>query len=248
MRIARLQRPDGGSQWVELVDDHIYELIGDRFEKPQRGRQLDTAHWRVLAPIEPHNKIIALLGNFMGRGERKGPGFFFKPLSAVIGHGDDIVQPANISKFNFEAELGVVIGRQASRVSVERAMEYVWGYTIVNDVTSFPLMEEDGPLSSRWKAYDTFCPLGPSIVRTAKNPAELRLRARLNGEVKQDVPLANMDFSVPEVVAWASSAVTLRPGDVISMGTPPGFADMNPGDVIECEIESIGVLRNPVST
>ena len=247
MRIAHVQIGDQ-AMWVELVDDYAYELVGNRFDSSSRGRRLDAADWQVLAPIEPHNKIVALLGNFMGRGERQGPGFFFKPFSAVIDPGATIVQPANVSKFNFEAELGVVIGRRASRVPANRAMEYVWGYTVVNDVTSFPLMEEDGPLSTRWKAYDTFCPLGPSILRTAKNPAQLQLQARLNGEVKQDVALATMDFSVPEVLAWVSAAVTLQPGDIISMGTPPGFADIKPGDVIECEIESIGVLRNPVGS
>lgn len=245
MKIGRV-RWDGQPLWVEIEGDAVYHLDGDRFGAGRRGRYLGPlAGLRLLAPIEPANKIIGLLGNYGSRGDRKGPGIFLKPSSAVIAHEDAIVWPKPAPNIGFEAELGVVIGRQAKDVPQASALEFVLGYTIVNDVTSFQVRAEDGALSTRFKAFDTFCPVGPWIV-TGLDPQRLRLTSRLNGVTRQDASTAQMAFSVAETVAWISAVMTLEPGDLISTGTPPGFCDMQEGDVIECEIEGIGVLRNRV--
>jgi 2-keto-4-pentenoate hydratase/2-oxohepta-3-ene-1,7-dioic acid hydratase in catechol pathway len=141
----------------------------------------------------------------------------------------------------------VVIGRRARNISEADALDHVLGYTVTNDVTSFSALSEDGvqSLSLRFKLYDTFLPIGPRIVCDI-DVSDRRLTARLNGEIKQDVSTADMSFQVAETVAWASSVMTLNAGDIISMGTPPGFCDMREGDVVECEIEGVGVLRNRV--
>jgi 2-keto-4-pentenoate hydratase/2-oxohepta-3-ene-1,7-dioic acid hydratase in catechol pathway len=246
MKIARIEWR-GAPVWSEVDGDAVYRLEGERFGAWRRGQALGRlAEARLLAPIEPANKIAGLLGNYGSKGKRAGPGFFFKPYSAVIAPGEAIVKTPRTPAINFEAELGVVIGRRAKDVPESSALDYVLGYTIVNDVTCFPVQKEDGALSSRFKAFDTFCPAGPWIV-TGLDGGRLRLTSRLNGVTKQDISTGQMAFSVAEVIAWISAAVTLEPGDLISTGTPPGNAEMEPGDVIECEIEGIGVLRNPVA-
>jgi 2-keto-4-pentenoate hydratase/2-oxohepta-3-ene-1,7-dioic acid hydratase in catechol pathway len=245
MKFARVHWM-GQPVWVEIEGDRMYRLGGSPFNAPRRGEFLGAiTNARLLAPIEQHNKIIGLLGNYGSKGKRAGPGFFVKPNSAVVAQGDPIVKGPRTPSINFESELGVVIGRRAKNVPLASALDHVFGYTIVNDVTSFPVQREDGNLSTRFKAFDTFCPIGPWIV-TGLDGQRLRVVSQLNGAKKQDTPTSEMAFSVAECIAWISAALTLEPGDVISTGTPPGNAEMQPGDIIECEIEGIGVLRNPV--
>jgi 2-keto-4-pentenoate hydratase/2-oxohepta-3-ene-1,7-dioic acid hydratase in catechol pathway len=143
-----------------------------------------------------------------------------------------------------EAELGVVIGTRAHRVPKDRALEVVAGYTCVNDVSVRELQQRDGQWT-RAKGFDSFCPIGPRVV-AGLDPSNLRIMARVNGELRQDSTTADLIFDVPTLIAFVSEYMTLEPGDVISTGTPAGVGNMAVGDVVEIEIEGIGVLRNPV--
>ena len=246
MKVARVLW-QGSPLWAIIEGGVAYRLAGDRFAKPRKGKELAKAGTlRYLAPIEPANKIVGMLGNFGARGKRPGPGLFLKPMSAVVGHNALITQPSPDLPIHFEAELGVVIGRKAKGVPEAKALSHVFGYTIVNDVTTFPALHEDGGPSIRFKMYDTFCPIGPWIV-TGIDAGDLPLTSRLNGRICQNTTTREMCFSVAEVIAWVTSVVTLYPGDLITMGTPPGNAEMRPGDRIECAIEGIGVLANRVA-
>jgi 2-keto-4-pentenoate hydratase/2-oxohepta-3-ene-1,7-dioic acid hydratase in catechol pathway len=196
-------------------------------------------------------KIIGIGQNYrahaaeMGKGIPEEPLMFLKPLSAVIVDGAAIERPAGYERVDFEGELGVVIGKRARRVTREQALEYVEGYTIVNDVTVRDLQKKDGQWT-RAKGFDTFCPIGPRVV-PGLDPSKLHLTTRVNGVVKQDSPTSDLIFDVPTLISFVSQHMTLEPGDIISTGTPSGVGNLNPGDVVEIEIAGIGVLRNPVT-
>jgi 2-keto-4-pentenoate hydratase/2-oxohepta-3-ene-1,7-dioic acid hydratase in catechol pathway len=180
---------------------------------------------------------------------------FSKPPTTVIGHEDDVRWDASFTqRLDYEVELALVIGKAGRRISAERALEHVFGYTIANDVSAREVQMNHG----QWflgKAMDTACPLGPCIVpaRDLPNAQAVRLMTRVNGEVRQDSNTADMLYPIGRIIEILSSGLTLEPGDVIITGTPSGVAaGMNPprwledGDVVECEIEGIGVLRNRV--
>ena len=200
--------------------------------------------------MAPPTKIIGIGQNYrahaaeMGKGIPEEPLMFLKPLSAVIVDGAAIERPAGYERVDFEGELGVVIGKRARRVTREQALDYVEGYTIVNDVTVRDLQKKDGQWT-RAKGFDTFCPIGPRVV-PGLDPAKLHLTTRVNGVVKQDSPTSDLIFDVPTLISFVSQHMTLEPGDIISTGTPSGVGNLNPGDVVEIEISGIGVLRNPV--
>jgi 2-keto-4-pentenoate hydratase/2-oxohepta-3-ene-1,7-dioic acid hydratase in catechol pathway len=202
-----------------------------------------------LAPVAP-SKIVAVGQNYrahakeMGKGIPEEPLLFLKPPSALIPSGAAIVRPPGYERTDFEGELGVVIGRSARNVRVEEALSYVFGYTVVNDVTVRDLQKRDVQYT-RAKGFDTFCPVGP-VVATALDPTRLRLITRQNGEVRQDSSTADLIFSVAELVSFVSQVMTLWPGDLISTGTPSGVGPITPGDRIAIEIDGIGVLENPV--
>jgi len=146
---------------------------------------------------------------------------------------------------DYEAELGVVIGRVARHIPEESAFDYVMGYTCFNDVTARDLQKKDG-LFTRAKGFDTFAPLGPWIETEIVDPDNLMVEAYLNGERRQHSPTSNMVFSVAHLIAFISRIMTLLPGDVIATGTPAGIGPMSPGDVVEVRVEGIGALQNPV--
>src|SRR5687767_13019908 len=195
-------------------------------------------------------KIIGIGQNYrahaaeMGKGIPEEPLMFLKPRSALLADGGQIVRPP-YDQVHFEGELGVVIGQRARSVARERALDYVMGLTCVNDVTVRDLQKKDGQWT-RAKGFDTFCPLGPRIV-AGLDPSNLRITTRVNGVVKQDSSTSDLIFDVPSLIAFVSQHMTLEPGDVISTGTPSGVGPLSPGDVVEVEIEGIGVLRNPVN-
>jgi 2-keto-4-pentenoate hydratase/2-oxohepta-3-ene-1,7-dioic acid hydratase in catechol pathway len=196
------------------------------------------------------SKIVGIGLNYrahareMGKPLPEEPLIFFKPPSALIASGEAIERPGGYERVDFEAELGVVIGQRARRVSRERALDVVLGFTCVNDVSVRDLQKRDVQYS-RAKGFDTFCPLGPRIV-AGLDPAKLAIKTRVNGVIKQDSSTSDLIFDVPTLISFVSMHMTLEPGDVISTGTPSGVGNLTPGDIVQIEIEGIGVLENPV--
>jgi 2-keto-4-pentenoate hydratase/2-oxohepta-3-ene-1,7-dioic acid hydratase in catechol pathway len=174
------------------------------------------------------------------------PLIFLKPPSTLIASGDAIVYPALSQRVDFEGELGIVIAKRARNVPREKAMEYVLGYTIVNDVTARDLQKKDGQWT-RGKGFDTFCAVGPMIVSPDElDFASLRVRTLLDGVVKQDGSVMDMIFAPDVIIEYVTSFMTLEPGDLIATGTPPGVGPLTPGSTVRIEIDGIGVLENPV--
>ena len=196
------------------------------------------------------SKIIGIGQNYrahaaeMGKGIPEEPLMFLKPPTAIIADGMPIHRPPGYERVDYEGELGVVIGKRAHRVSREQALEYVKGYVCVNDVTVRDLQKKDGQWT-RAKGFDTFCPMGPRVV-AGLDPTNLRITTRVNGVVKQDSSTSDLIFDVATLISFCSQHMTLEEGDVISTGTPSGVGPLQPGDVVEVEIEGIGVLTNPV--
>lgn len=232
--------------WLE--GEKVYELIGEPFGESSRGEAAAAlGAVMLLAPCLP-SKIIGLTRNFADRVRETGhpppalPTIFLKPPSTVIGPGMTIRLPPQSQRVEFGAELGVVIGRRAYQVPPEEAQACVFGYTCANDITAQDLIDAD-ELWARGKSFDTFCALGPSIV-TGLDPAELLITCKVNGETRQMSSTHDMLFAVPQIVAFVSSIMTLWPGDVILTGTPAGAGQLADGDVVEIEVEGIGVLKN----
>jgi 2-keto-4-pentenoate hydratase/2-oxohepta-3-ene-1,7-dioic acid hydratase in catechol pathway len=210
-------------------------------------------------PIERPGKIVCVGLNYRDHAEEQGvelpsePLLFAKWPNTLIGPGDPIVIPPAVTKCDYEAELGVVIGARVKGVSRENALEAVRGYVCANDVSARDLQFADGQWT-RGKSVDTFCPVGPLVPASeVPDPHALRIRAIVSGEVLQDSTTANLIFGVDEVIAHVTRTMTLEPGDLILTGTPAGvgiFRDpqrlLEPGDDVTIEIERIGTLTNPV--
>jgi 2-keto-4-pentenoate hydratase/2-oxohepta-3-ene-1,7-dioic acid hydratase in catechol pathway len=218
-----------------------YQTTGDR---------IPLKELKLLAPTIP-SKIVCIGKNFADHAAEIGeeitdePLIFFKPSSAIIGHGDAIVIPPQSKQVELEAELCLVIGKLAKNVSEDKALEYLWGVTIANDVTARDLQFGDGQWA-RSKAFDTFCPLGP-WVETEFVPDSQVIESRINGEVRQNVAISEMVHKIPFIISYVSKNMTLLPGDIILTGSPAGISVINTGEMIECEIEGIGILSNPVA-
>ena len=195
-------------------------------------------------------KIIGIGQNYrahakeMGKGIPDEPLMFLKPPSAIILDGAPIWRPEGYERVDFEGELGVVIKQRTRGISREDALDAVLGYTCVNDVTVRDLQKKDGQWA-RAKGFDTFCPIGPRVV-AGLDPRDLHLVTRVNGNVRQDSSTSDMIFDVATLIAFCSKHMTLEPGDVISTGTPAGVGNLDPGDLVEIDIEGIGTLSNPV--
>ena len=204
------------------------------------------------APVEP-SKIICIGLNYHAHVEAsfsadkppEYPLIFLKPPSAVIGPSENIIYPPQSQRVDYEAELGVVIGEKVRNVAFDDAAEAVFGLTCVNDVTARDLQKKDGQWS-RAKGFDTFCPVGPWVVRDV-DYHDLLVEGVLNGEVKQSGRTSQMIFSIPFLISCISSVMTLCPGDLISTGTPAGISPMKPGDRVEVRIERVGTLVNYVA-
>ena len=211
-------------------------------------------------PIERPGKIVCVGMNYRAHAEEQGreppeqPVLFAKWASALIGPGEAIRLPAISQAIDHEAELGVVVGERVRGASVENALEAVRGYLCANDVSARDLQRADRQFT-RAKSLDTFCPIGPELVPAADvpDPQALRIRCLVNGEVRQDSSTADMVFSVAELIAFASEAITLEPGDLLLTGTPGGVGEfrepplyLQDGDEVTVEIEGVGTLTNPV--
>ncbi|MCF7875116.1 MAG: fumarylacetoacetate hydrolase family protein [Candidatus Omnitrophica bacterium] len=172
------------------------------------------------------------------------PIIFLKPTSALIKNGDKIIYPEGIKRLDYEAELAVVIKKQAKNIPVEAAKDYILGYTCLNDITARDLQKKDGQWT-RAKSFDSFCPVGPHI-ETDLDPHAINIQSYLNGELKQDSNTSNFIFSVDFLISFISKIMTLKPADIISTGTPAGIGPMQKGDQVEVVIEGIGTLKNRV--
>ena len=209
------------------------------------------------APLYGPEKIICLGLNYTEHAREtaidlpKEPIYFVKANSSVIAHEQPIIYPDGLGRIDPEGELAVIIGKRAKEVTEEEAPDYIGGYTILNDVTARDLQAKDMQNKHPWfrsKSLDTFCPIGPWIV-TANEilPDEpLKLRLSVNGEVRQNSSTKYLVFKIRALISRISALMTLEPGDVISTGTPEGIAPIYPGDVVEIEVEKIGILRNRV--
>jgi 2-keto-4-pentenoate hydratase/2-oxohepta-3-ene-1,7-dioic acid hydratase in catechol pathway len=204
---------------------------------------------RLMAPSEP-TKIVAVGINYAGHaGEMKhdlpeNPILFIKPPTSAIGHMQDIVYPAGATRVDFEAELGVVIGKVCKNVREKDALEYVFGYCALNDVTERDMQKKDGQWT-RAKSFDTFCPFGP-YIETEFDWKGKSIKSVLNGKVMQQSNTDHLIFGVEKLISFISSVMTLKPGDVIATGTPSGIGPMQKGDVIEIAVEEIETLKNTV--
>ena len=252
MRIARFTTGDDPA--YGLVDgsgEKIAEITGDplylRIELTGAVHDIDDV--RLLAPVIPRSKVIGIGRNYgdhakeMGTAAPAEPMMFLIPNTAVIGPGDPVVMPPQTSEVGYEGELAVVIGALSKDLEPQDALRAVFGYTVANDVTARDLQRDDGQWA-RAKGFDTFCPLGPWI-ETDLDPAAQRIITKVDGTVVQDGPTSDMVHGVATLVSHASKAFTLLPGDVILTGTPAGVGPIVHGDVVEVEIEDIGVLSNP---
>ncbi|MBA3443555.1 MAG: fumarylacetoacetate hydrolase family protein [Gemmatimonadales bacterium] len=203
-----------------------------------------------MIPVRP-TKIIGIGRNYAEHARELGnempevPIIFFKPPTALIGTGDTIQLPVVSTRVEFEAEIGVVIGKRIRHADVAGAERAIGGYVCVNDVTCRDLQKKDGQWG-RAKGFDTFCPVGPRVAGSL-DWRSLDLICRVNGVERQRARSADMHFSIPELVSFLSGIMTLEPGDLIATGTPAGTAPLHQGDVVEVEIPGVGILSNPVA-
>ena len=243
-------------------------------DNPQEGLGISTAEARLLVPNPRPNKLFLLAGNYAAHIEEGGgiaaeraetfPYVFMKPPTTTLTHPGDPVRIPTVSphSIDWELELGVIIGRTCRNVTEAEALDYVAGFTVVNDISDRQFRpnperaerEKDGFfdwLHGKW--HDSFCPQGPAVLpaEPGLDPQTLGMQLRVNGQIEQDASTADMVFPVAAIVEFISGIVTLEPGDIISTGTPAGVGAakgrfLKPGDALEAEIEGIGVLRNPV--
>ncbi len=251
VRIVRFER--GGCAMTGILEEGIVrEAAGDLFSRLRPGDLVAPIEdVRLLPPVQP-GKIVAIglnhldhiLADGFGRERPANPIIFLKPPSSLTGHGSDIVLPVGPERIESEAELAVVIGRRARYVRADQALDYMLGLTCANDVSARDYQFADGQWV-RAKGFDTFTPLGPCIV-TGLRPDNLTITCRLNGQVHQESSTSKLLFDVPYLIEFISRVMTLEPGDVILTGTPAHPPRMKPGDIVEVEIEGVGILRNPV--
>lgn len=231
-----------------VTDDGIAEIKGDIYSDwDYTGSTFAINEVKLLAPLEP-NQIIGIGANYVAQEKDipselpEIPVFFFKPTSSVIGPDQEIVIPEGINQVKFESELAVVIGKEARNIAEDDILDYVFGYTVGNDVTAPQFFHQDG----HWtigKSFDTFTPLGP-VIETDLNPFKVIVEARLNKVEKQNSSTKLMIIPILRMLSYLSSVMTLKPGDVILTGSPVGAELVGPGDVIECSIKEIGALEN----
>jgi len=263
MKVARFRRDDeisfgvvdeaagGGVELVELMGDPLiagYETTGRRFP---------INDVRLLAPVIPRSKVVCVGKNYQdhveemkdvtGIGTAEAPAeplLFLKPNTSIIGPDEAIVLPEISERVEHEGELAIVIGSVAKQVPESRALEVVFGFTCANDVSARDLQVKDGQWA-RAKGFDTFCPIGP-YIETDLDFSDLQVQTRVNGEVRQSGRTSQLIHSIEKIIAHASEAFTLLPGDLILTGTPAGVGPIRGGDVVEVEVDGIGVLSNPV--
>jgi 2-keto-4-pentenoate hydratase/2-oxohepta-3-ene-1,7-dioic acid hydratase in catechol pathway len=247
----------GSKRYAAEHNGRLFLLDGDLFGEYGFGEEIAQGEFpkdlpagsRLLAPITP-SKIVAVGLNYKDHAAElktplpTEPMIFIKPSTAVIGPGDPIKLPGDVGRIDFESEVAVVIGKRATRVAREQALDYVLGYTCVNDVTARDLQSR-GYQFSHVKGYDTFAPIGPAIA-VGLDPSTIAVQGWQNGQLKQNSSTAQLIFPVADLIAFVSGIMTLLPGDLISTGTPSGIGPLAPGDVFTVRVAGIGELTNPV--
>ena len=247
----RLYRMEMGGRQCYVIErsGNWFELEGDIYAGYEAGQSVDVSAARVLPPVMP-SKIVAVGLNYRDHAKEMGktlpdePLIFLKPSTAVIGPSDAIVLPNGAGRVDHEAELGIVIGKTAHQVPVDRAQEYVLGLTCVNDVTDRDLQKRDVQYT-RGKGFDTFAPIGPAIA-VGLDGASLDVESAVNGQVRQSSNTRELIFSLDRLVEFVTGVMTLLPGDIISTGTPSGVGPLCAGDRVAVKVEGVGELVNEV--
>ena len=246
------------------LTDHVHGLLPKRSrELLQQRVLLKTTDVHILPPVPVPPKIVCLGLNYRDHAEEarvplpERPLLFSKPGTTIVGPEDPVVYPKISSQVDFEVELAAIIGKRGKDIPESDAFDHIAGYTVFNDVSARDIQFADKQWF-RGKSFDTFAPTGPCLVLKDQisDPHHLKMQLRVNGEVRQNGTTANMIFKIPQLIAFISQVMTLQPGDIIATGTPAGvefYAKpekklLKPGDLIEAEIEGIGVLRNRVIT
>jgi 5-oxopent-3-ene-1,2,5-tricarboxylate decarboxylase/2-hydroxyhepta-2,4-diene-1,7-dioate isomerase len=228
------------------------QLEGSRLINDE-GKEFDPDDVKWLPPTQPQS-IVGLVLNYADHADELGlsvtedPVLFLKPVSSVIGHLEDIVRPEGVKYMHYEGELAVVIGEKCRNVPASAAMDYVWGYTVANDVTVRDYITNTFRPPVRAKGFDTFCPIGPYLTTKDEvpDPGHLSIRTEVNGEVRQQSDTGMFIHTIPKVIEFISSFMTLQKGDIILTGTPKGISQLSAGDVVEVTVECCGTLRNRV--
>lgn len=251
MKFVRFQAKDSERYGI-LEEETIRVLEGDIFDSEYQITEevIPLQGTPLLAPCLP-SKVLCVGLNYKEHAEEVGfalpekPLIFLKSTSSINHPEGEIMYPPETHRLEYEGELAIVIKREAKNVRAEEANDYIFGYTCANDVTARDIQRSE----SQWmrsKSFDTFLPLGPCIT-TDIDPNNLRIRTYLNGELRQDSSTAMLIHKIPEILEFATQAMTLYPGDVILTGSPKGTGEMKIGDLIEVELEGIGRLRNVVA-
>lgn len=249
MKYVRISRLDG-SCWGIVKGEDVFTLSKPPFDSVEYdGGSLPLCQCRLLAPCLP-TKIVCVGKNYAAHAREMGadpPGFpvlFIKGVNTLNRPDGAIHAPDFVGRLDYEGELGVVIKRRAKDVKSKDFSDYVLGYTCLNDVTARDIQKKDGQWT-RGKSMDGFCPIGPWVTDEV-DPAGLRLTTRLNGKAVQNGDTADFITPVPQLIEFITASMTLEPGDVVATGTPAGIGPMIPGDVVEVDIEGIGILKNQV--
>lgn len=252
MKLARVTAA-GGVAWCIIEDDLVHLLRDEPWHGLNRtGETLALAEARLLAPVTP-SKIVCVGKNYhdhiteMGYERPEAPSVFLKPGPTIIGSGDTVVlPPPELSRHvEHEAELGIVIGREGRFVTEREALDYVLGFTCVDDVSARDVQRSD-PYPTRGKGFDTFCPVGPVIETEIHGHGDLRIRCSVNGILRQDGSTSEMIYDVPFIISFVSQFTTLLPGDLILTGSPGGSGQLVAGDEVAIEIEGVGTLLHSV--
>jgi len=250
MRIIRYINDQGNAQYGWVLGDEVGTIEGSPFASFQRNKaDMSLEGLRLLPPVSP-SKILCVGRNYAAHAEEhevdlpEVPLLFLKPPSTLIGPGDNIVLPPQSQRIEHEGELAVVIRKSARWLDPESAMDSVLGFTVANDVTARDLQRRDGQWT-RGKGFDSFCPVGPWI-ETEFDPADAVVTTSVNEELRQMGSTRDMVFRVRQLIAYASSIMTLEAGDLLLTGTPSGVGPLTDGDNVVVSIEGIGELSNPV--
>ena len=250
MKYVRIDRPEGGPCWGAVKGEEVLTLSKPPYDGVDYdGGKLPLSQCKLLAPCSP-TKIVCVGKNYAEHAKEMGaepPGFpvlFLKGVNTLNQQEGAVQAPGFVKRLDYEGELAVVIRRTAKDVKAKDFSDYVLGYTCLNDVTARDVQQHDGQWT-RGKSMDGFCPIGPWVVDDV-DPSALKLETRLNGKAVQQGNTADFITPIPQLIEFITASMTLEPGDVVATGTPAGIGPMIPGDVVEVDIEGIGVLKNHI--